>query len=94
MLAISGGGQEPRALRRMEHLTSHPRHRHVFLPFDSKRQWLKVLNRPHCPQRTSSNAVSVPSVLMPVLEPVEAMGGTPSLLLPGMEPGGAMGGTP
>ena len=88
MLAISGGGQEPRALRRMEHLVSHPRHRHDCLPFAIKREWLKRLNRPHCPQRTSSNAVIAEGSGM---DSGGAVGATTSVLLPGMEPGGGVG---
>jgi hypothetical protein len=56
MLAISGGGQEPRALRRVEHLVSQALHFHVCFVFDCKRQLLKVLNRPQLMQRHSSNA--------------------------------------
>ncbi len=56
MLAISGGGQEPRALRRVEHLVSHPLHRHVIFCLLCKRQLEKLQNRPHEMQRTSSKA--------------------------------------
>jgi hypothetical protein len=52
MLAISGGGQEPRALRRMEHLVSQPRHLHACLPLLCNRLFRKEQKRPHCPQRT------------------------------------------